>query len=236
MNQFDDLVDQAVQVHRAPLERFASSEDHQFIHEGGDPVDLPDDEPGRAFAASIARFSLEEFSGAANAAQRILYLVGDSGGDLAVRSKAVALGGFVLEIREGRAVAQHHHPPGWLPGARRELGNRNIKQASSPERRAQGDLVFHDGAAGLLDLGEEGEDWVIPAREIAEGLADGCLGRRLQHLAGLFVEPVDIPSGGKRDDPIEDRVENVLEVGGLSRVLHGDLSSRRTGAQLAIGA
>ena len=105
LSQFDHLIDQAVQVHGAPVEGFAPGEDHQLIDQGSDPIDLPDDEPGGAFASLVAHFALEEFCGSADAAEGVLDLVGYSSRDLPVGGKAIALGCFVAKVRERRAVS-----------------------------------------------------------------------------------------------------------------------------------
>ena len=160
--EFDDLVEQAVEIHASPIEGFTPGEDHQFVDQARDSIDLTHDELCGLLALGVLDFSLQEFGCSADAPERVLHLVRDARRDLSVGDQAITLGCLVLKIGESGSVTKDHHGTRRVgSSADREWRDRDSNDPDRSKGSLQGDLVVDDGPPGLLYAGGQGRKGAI---------------------------------------------------------------------------
>jgi hypothetical protein len=146
-----------VEIHASPIEGFTPSEDHQFVHQARDSIDLTHDELCGLLALGVLYFSLQEFGCSADPPERVLHLVRDARRDLSVGDQAITLGCLVLKIGESGSVAKDHYGTRWAgPSADREWRDRDSDDPDWSEGSLQGDFVVDDGPPGLLHASDQG--------------------------------------------------------------------------------
>ena len=121
-------------------------EDHQVVDERRDAVDLAHDQlPPRRAPCRRSRAMREDLGGAADAAERILHLVGDARRDLAERREALAL---ALELASEALGCVRSRSTSTTPLRLRRARRRAARRRRRPSRRRRGGARSGDRSPG----------------------------------------------------------------------------------------